>query len=81
MTLRLFGNIFGEHTVVLILASIVPFIVPLPIQFLGLIVGTLQAFIFLALGAIYLSAAVAVDEHHWGKFKVTSSKFKTGSLL
>ena len=64
LTLRLFGNIFGEHTVVLILASIVPFIVPLPIQFLGLIVGTLQAFIFLALGAIYLSAAVAVDEHH-----------------
>jgi F-type H+-transporting ATPase subunit a len=64
LTLRLFGNVFGEHTVVLILASIAPFIVPLPIQFLGLIVGTLQAFIFLALGSIYLSAAVAVDEHH-----------------
>jgi F0F1-type ATP synthase membrane subunit a len=37
---------------------------PLPIQFLGLVVGTLQAFIFLTLGSIYLSAAVAVDEHH-----------------
>lgn len=64
LTLRLFGNIFGEHLVVLILASIVPFLAPLPIQFLGLVVGTLQAFIFLTLGAIYLSAAVAVDEHH-----------------
>jgi len=32
LTLRLFGNIFGEHLVVLILASIVPFIAPLPIQ-------------------------------------------------
>jgi F-type H+-transporting ATPase subunit a len=64
LTLRLFGNIFGEHLVVLILASIVPFLVPLPIQFLGLVVGTLQAFIFLTLGSIYLSAAVAVDEHH-----------------
>ncbi len=64
LTLRLFGNVFGEHLVVLILASIVPFVVPLPIQFLGLVVGTLQAFIFLTLGAIYLSAAVAVDEHH-----------------
>ena len=40
LTLRLFGNIFGEHLVVLIIASIVPFIAPLPIQFLGLIVGT-----------------------------------------
>ena len=59
LTLRLFGNIFGEHLVVLILASIVPFIAPLPIQFLGLIVGPLQAFIFLTLGAIYLTAATA----------------------
>ena len=64
LTLRLFGNIFGEHMVVLIIGSIVPFIAPLPIQFLGLIVGTLQAFIFMTLAAIYLSAAVAVDEHH-----------------
>jgi len=64
LTLRLFGNVFGEHLVVLIIASIIPFIAPLPIQFLGLVVGTLQAFIFLTLGAIYLTAAVAVDEHH-----------------
>ncbi len=63
LTLRLFGNIFGEHLVVLILASIVPFIVPLPIQFLGLIVGPLQAFIFMTLGAIYLTAATHVDDH------------------
>jgi len=68
LTLRLFGNIFGEHLVVLILASIVPFIVPLPIQFLGLIVGPLQAFIFFTLGAIYLTAATHVDEHHEGIF-------------
>ena len=64
LTLRLFGNVFGEHLVVLIIGSIVPFIAPLPIQVLGLVVGTLQAFIFLTLGAIYLTAAVAVDEHH-----------------
>ena len=63
LTLRLFGNIFGEHLVVLIIASIVPFILPLPIQFLGLIVGPLQAFIFLTLGAIYLTAATHVDDH------------------
>ena len=63
LTLRLFGNIFGEHLVVLILASIIPFILPLPIQFLGLIVGPLQAFIFMALGAIYLTAATHVDHH------------------
>ena len=64
LTLRLFGNIFGEHLVVLIIATIVPFIAPLPIQFLGLIVGPLQAFIFLTLGTIYLASATVVDEHH-----------------
>jgi F-type H+-transporting ATPase subunit a len=64
LTLRLFGNIFGEHLVVLIIGTIVPLIAPLPIQMLGLIVGPLQAFIFMTLTAIYLSAATAVDEHH-----------------
>lgn len=64
LTLRLYGNIFGEHVVVLIIASLVPFLMPLPIQFLGLIVGTLQAFIFMTLAAIYLGAATDVGEHH-----------------
>lgn len=64
LTLRLFGNIFGEHLVVLIVASIIPFLVPLPINFLGLIIGPLQAFIFMMLTAIYLAGAVTVEEHH-----------------
>ena len=64
LTLRLFGNIFAEHLVVLILAFLVPFLAPLPIQALGLVVGPLQAFIFMTLGAIYLAEATAVAEHH-----------------
>ena len=47
LTLRLFGNMFAEHLVVLVIGSIVPFIAPLPFQTLGLIVGPLQAFIFM----------------------------------
>ena len=43
LSLRLFGNMFGEELVVLILASIVPFLVPLPMMLLGLLTGTLQA--------------------------------------
>jgi F-type H+-transporting ATPase subunit a len=65
LSLRLFGNIFGEHLVVLIIASIIPFVAPLPIMALGLIVGPLQAFIFMKLTMIYLSGAVATEhEHH-----------------
>lgn len=64
LTLRLFGNIFGEEMIVLILGSIIPFIVPLPMMFLALITGGLQAFIFVLLSIIYLQAAVAVEHEH-----------------
>lgn len=64
LTVRLFGNLFAEHLVVLVIGSIIPFLMPLPFQMLGLIVGPLQAFIFMTLTAIYLASATAVDEHH-----------------
>jgi F-type H+-transporting ATPase subunit a len=50
--------------IILILGSIVPFIIPLPIMFLALITGGLQAFIFVLLSIIYLQAAVAVEHEH-----------------
>jgi F-type H+-transporting ATPase subunit a len=65
LSLRLFGNIFGEELVILILFSIVPFLVPLPMMFLGLVTASLQAFIFVLLTIIYLGGAVATEhEHH-----------------
>lgn len=64
LSLRLFGNVFGEEMVVAILASLVPFIVPLPMMVLGIVTGTLQAFIFMMLTMIYLAAAVHTDHEH-----------------
>ena len=61
LSVRLFGNIFGEELVILILATLVPFIVPLPMMFLGIITSSLQAFIFAMLTTIYLAGAVVVD--------------------
>ena len=63
LTLRLFGNIFGEELVIIILAGLIPFVVPLPMMFLGLLTGTLQALIFVILTMVYLGAAVAVEHH------------------
>jgi F-type H+-transporting ATPase subunit a len=63
LTLRLFGNIFGEELVIIILASLIPFFVPLPMMFLGLLTGTLQALIFVILTMVYLGGAVAVEHH------------------
>lgn len=63
LSLRLFGNIFGEKLVVIILAGLVPFLVPLPMMFLALLMGTLQALIFAILTMVYLGGAVAVEHH------------------
>ena len=63
LSLRLFGNVFGEELVIVILASLVPFIVPLPMMFLGLLTGSLQALIFAILTMVYLGGAVAVEHH------------------
>jgi F-type H+-transporting ATPase subunit a len=64
LSLRLFGNVFGEELVVLILASLVPFLVPLPMMLLGVITGSLQAYIFALLTVIYLAGAVHVAHEH-----------------
>jgi F-type H+-transporting ATPase subunit a len=66
LTIRLFGNVFGEEMVVLILASLIPFIVPLPMMVLGLLTGSLQAFIFVMLTTIYLAGVVQVEHEHDG---------------
>ena len=63
LSLRLFGNVFGEEMVVLIIASIIPFLAPLPMAVLGVITGTLQAFIFMLLTIIYLGGAVHTEHH------------------
>jgi F-type H+-transporting ATPase subunit a len=66
LSLRLFGNIFGEELVILILFTIIPFLVPLPMMLLGLVTGGLQAFIFVLLSVIYLAGAVAVEHDEAG---------------
>jgi F-type H+-transporting ATPase subunit a len=64
LSIRLFGNIFGEELVILILFSIVPFVAPLPMMFLGIVTSALQAFIFAMLTMIYLGGAVAAEHGH-----------------
>jgi F-type H+-transporting ATPase subunit a len=63
LSLRLFGNIFGEELVIAVLFSLIPFFIPLPMMMLGLVTGGLQAFIFVLLTTIYLAGAVAVEHH------------------
>lgn len=62
LSLRLYGNIFGEEMVTAQLFSMVPLGVPLIMQLLGLLMGLIQAFVFTLLTAVYLGGATA--DHH-----------------
>ncbi|HEY5765202.1 MAG TPA: F0F1 ATP synthase subunit A [Candidatus Deferrimicrobiaceae bacterium] len=64
LSLRLMGNITGDHLVVGIFLGLVPFVVPSIFYGLGVFVSFMQAFIFTVLSMIYISGAVAHEEEH-----------------
>lgn len=61
LALRLFGNIFGEHTATGMFLVILPFFVP-AMMGLGVLGALIQTFIFVMLTTVYVSGAVA-EEH------------------
>lgn len=58
LTFRLFGNIEGGHIVLAIFAILVPFLVPLPIMVLKLLICFIQTFVFMLLSMMYVSGAM-----------------------
>ena len=55
LSLRLFMNIFGEHTTTGVFASLVPIVVPWPMMALGIFTALLQAYVFALLSAVYIA--------------------------
>ena len=66
LSIRLFSNIFAEDVLIVVIASIIPYFLPLPFMALSIFTGFLQAFIFVLLACIYISSAVAHDEEESG---------------
>jgi F-type H+-transporting ATPase subunit a len=62
LSMRLFGNIFGEDLVIIILFILVPFLVPLPMYFMAVFTSILQAYVFMMLSMIYIGGAL--EEAH-----------------
>jgi len=58
LSLRLYGNMFGEEMVVVILGILVPVVVPSLIQLLGVLMGFIQAFVFTLLTITYINSMV-----------------------
>ncbi len=63
LSLRLFGNIMGDHLVGAIFFSLAPLVVPVFTSVLGLFVSFVQAFVFMLLTMVYISGAIEHGEH------------------
>lgn len=61
--MRLFGNIFGEHTATGIFMGMLPFLLPWPMMGLGIFGAFLQTFVFIMLTMVYIGGAVTAEEH------------------
>jgi F-type H+-transporting ATPase subunit a len=59
----LFGNILADELVVVVLVSLVPLVVPIPVMFHGLFTSGIQALIFATLAATYIGQSMEGD--HW----------------
>jgi F-type H+-transporting ATPase subunit a len=58
LTLRLFGNMNGHELVLMIFFGLAPFIVPMPMMLMGVLVSFIQAFVFMLLAMIYIQGSL-----------------------
>jgi F-type H+-transporting ATPase subunit a len=66
LSLRLFGNMMGDHEVIGAFISLTKLVVPVLFYVMGTLVSLIQAFVFTLLSMIYVALAVAHghDEEH-----------------
>jgi len=59
---RLFGNVFAGEVLLVVIASLIPYIAPLPFLGLEIFVGFIQALVFSMLTLIFIKVAIS-NEH------------------
>jgi F-type H+-transporting ATPase subunit a len=65
LSLRLMANIFADHLVLAIFATLVPWFVPLPVlpMLLGTMVVVVQTLVFCLLSTVYIGMAIESHDH------------------
>lgn len=63
LSMRLLGNITADHKVSAVFFGLIPFLVPVPFLVMGVFVSVVQAVVFSLLSTIYISTAIAHEEH------------------
>lgn len=62
LSLRLFGNMYGHEIVLMIFLALVPFLLPVPMMLMGVLIAFIQTFVFTLLAMIYIGGAL--EEAH-----------------
>ncbi|MCM2339510.1 MAG: F0F1 ATP synthase subunit A [Burkholderiales bacterium] len=63
LSFRLFGNVFAGEVLLVSMAALVAFVVPIPFLFLEIIVGVIQALIFSILLVVYFTIGASDHDH------------------
>lgn len=58
LSVRLYGNMVGDHMVIDIFSGLVPLVIPIFFIVLGLFISFIQAFVFAILSTVYIALAV-----------------------
>jgi len=64
LSFRLFGNVFAGEVLLVSMAALVAYIVPIPFLFLELLVGVIQALIFSILLVVYFTIGASDHDEH-----------------
>ena len=64
LAMRLFGNVMSGGVIAAILLMLAPFVVPVVMQVLGLLVSMIHAYIFAVLALVYIASAAQTDDDH-----------------
>lgn len=80
LAIRLFGNVMSGNKVVAILLAISPFVFPIVINMLELLIGLIQAYIFAVLATVFISAVVRAQhekEEEFGNSSIDLNSMKS----
>lgn len=73
LSMRLFGNIYGEEQVSGVISSLMQWVVPVLLMPLALLTSVLQTFIFIVLSMIYLGEVSSHSEDHGERGHATAA--------
>lgn len=64
LSFRLFGNVFAGEVLLVSMAALVAYVIPIPFLFLEILVGVIQALIFSILLVVYFTISATDHEEH-----------------